>query len=51
LSGAGTDSSKGGPMMCTRVKGKTENALLQMSFKAIYMFRPASVAGLFLFLT
>ena len=51
MSGAGTDSSEGGPIMWTRMKGKTENTLLQMPFKAVYMFRPASVAVLFSFFT
>jgi hypothetical protein len=47
--GAGTDSSEGGPMMWKRVKGKTENALLQMSFKGYIHVR--SAASLFLFFT
>lgn len=40
VSGAGTDSTEKGKMMWARVKGKTENALLQMPFKAVYHFRP-----------
>jgi uncharacterized protein YbjT (DUF2867 family) len=43
ISGTGTDSSEKGRVMWARVKGKTENALLQMSFKAAYMFRPAAI--------
>ena len=38
VSGAGDDSTEHGRMMWARVKGKTENALLQMPFKAVYMF-------------
>ncbi|CCH53218.1 hypothetical protein BN8_02295 [Fibrisoma limi BUZ 3] len=40
VSGAGTDSTEQGRLMWARVKGKTENALLQLPFKAAYMFRP-----------
>ena len=40
VSGAGTDSSEQGRVMWARVKGKTENALLRLPFKAAYMFRP-----------
>jgi len=43
VSGMGTDSSERGRTMWARVKGKTENALLQMPFKAAYMFRPAYI--------
>jgi len=43
VSGAGTDSSEGGRMMWARVKGKTENALLCLPFKAAYMFRPGAI--------
>jgi uncharacterized protein YbjT (DUF2867 family) len=46
VSGAGTDSTERGRVMGARVKGKTENALLQMPFKAVYMFRPAYVRPL-----
>lgn len=46
VSGAGTDSTERGLMMWARVKGKTENALLQMPFKAVYMFRPAYIQPL-----
>ena len=46
VSGAGTDSTERGRMMWARVKGKTENALLQMPFKAVYMFRPAYIQPL-----
>ena len=40
VSGSGTDSSERGRIMWARVKGKTENALMALPFKAAYMFRP-----------
>lgn len=43
VSGAGTDSTERGRTMWARVKGKTENALLKLPFKATYMFRPAFI--------
>lgn len=43
ISGAGTDSSEKGRIMWARVKGKTENALLDMSFQKAYMFRPGFI--------
>ena len=46
VSGAGTDSTERGRMMWARVKGKTENTLLQMPFKAVYMFRPGYIQPL-----
>jgi uncharacterized protein YbjT (DUF2867 family) len=46
VSGAGTDSSERGRTMWARVKGKTENALLRLPFKAAYMFRPAFIQPL-----
>jgi hypothetical protein len=46
VSGAGTDSSGGGRSMWARVKGETENALLGLSFKAAYMFRPGLIQPL-----
>jgi uncharacterized protein YbjT (DUF2867 family) len=46
VSGAGTDSSEKGRTMWGRVKGKTENALLRLSFKAAYMFRPGVIQPL-----
>ena len=39
VSGAGTDSTEQGRVAWARVKGATENALLQL-FKHAYMFRP-----------
>ena len=46
VSGAGTDSSERGRSMWARVKGKTENALLRLPFKAAYMFRPGFIQPL-----
>ena len=39
VSGEGTDSSEKGKVMWARVKGKTENMILNMGFKDAYMFR------------
>ena len=41
VSGAGTDSTEKERMMWARVKGKTENDLAKLPFKAAYGFRPA----------
>jgi len=46
VSGSGTDSSERGRWMWARVKGKTENALLRLPFKAAYMFRPGFIQPL-----
>jgi uncharacterized protein YbjT (DUF2867 family) len=46
VSGAGTDSTEHGRSMWARVKGRTENALLRMPFKAAYMFRPGVIRPL-----
>lgn len=43
VSGLGTDSSERGGIMWARVKGKTENELLRLPFKAAYMFRPGFI--------
>lgn len=43
ISGSGADSSESGRWMWARVKGKIENKLLDMPFKAAYMFRPAFI--------
>lgn len=43
VSGAGTDTSEKGRAMWARVKGRTENALLKMPFKAAVMFRPGYI--------
>ena len=42
VSGEGTDSSESGNSMWARVKGRTENALLQLPLSA-YMFRPGII--------
>ena len=43
ISGAGSDSSEKTKSMWARVKGKTENTLLAMPFKAVFMFRPGYI--------
>ena len=43
VSGVGTDSTEQGRQMWARVKGRTENALLALPFKASYMFRPGYI--------
>jgi uncharacterized protein YbjT (DUF2867 family) len=40
VSGASTDSTEQGPVMWARVKGKAENALSRLPFRAVYHFRP-----------
>jgi uncharacterized protein YbjT (DUF2867 family) len=42
VSGTGTDSSERGRVMWARVKGRTENALLELPLQA-YMFRPGYI--------
>lgn len=43
VSGAGTDSTEKGRVTWARVKGRTENALLAMPFRAAFMFRPGYI--------
>lgn len=43
VSGVGTDSSERGRVMWARVKGRTENALLGLGFRAAYLFRPGFI--------
>lgn len=43
VTGASTDSTEQGKTMWARVKGKTENDLLKLPFKAAYMFRPGAI--------
>ncbi|MDW7690844.1 NAD-dependent epimerase/dehydratase family protein [Flammeovirgaceae bacterium SG7u.111] len=43
VSGAGTDSSEQGNSMWARVKGKTENFILNKGFKDAYVFRPGAI--------
>jgi hypothetical protein len=40
VSGSGTDSTEKGKRMWARVKGKTENDLMKLPFKKVYLFRP-----------
>ena len=40
VSGGGTDSTGKGRVMWARVKGRTENALMQLPFKQAFAFRP-----------
>jgi uncharacterized protein YbjT (DUF2867 family) len=46
VSGTGADSTERGRTMWARVKGKAENAILRMSFKGAYVFRPAFIQPL-----
>ena len=46
VTGRGTDSTEQGRLMWARIKGKTENDLLKLPFKAAYMFRPAGIQPL-----
>lgn len=43
VSGSHTDSAEKGKVMWARIKGKTENALRQMSFGQEYNFRPGAM--------
>src|SRR6202521_4752663 len=46
VTGQGTDSTEARRLMWARIKGKTENDLLKLPFKAAYMFRPAGIQPL-----
>jgi len=46
VSGEGTDSTENGRMMWARVKGKTENDLLNLGFKKAFIFRPGAIIPL-----
>ncbi|MFY0606080.1 MAG: NAD-dependent epimerase/dehydratase family protein [Cyclobacteriaceae bacterium] len=46
VSGEGTDSTEKGSTMWARVKGKTENDLLNLGFKQAFMFRPGAIIPL-----
>ena len=46
VTGAGTDSTEKGRAMWARVKGATENALLRLPFRAVYLFRPGGIEAL-----
>ncbi len=43
VSGAGTDSTEKGRSRWARVKGKTENDLMKLSFRRVYAFRPGFI--------
>ncbi len=43
VSGSHTDSSEKGRVMWARVKGRTENDLMKLPFKAEYNFRPGAI--------
>lgn len=43
ISGNGTDSSEKGRMMWARVKGKTENDLMQLPFARVFCVRPGFI--------
>jgi uncharacterized protein YbjT (DUF2867 family) len=43
ISGAGTDSGEKARLHWARVKGKTENELFRLPFKAVFAFRPAYI--------
>jgi hypothetical protein len=46
VSGVGADSAAKSKVMWERVRGKTENALLALPFKAVYIFRPGMIQPL-----
>ncbi|HET6432766.1 NAD(P)H-binding protein [Dyella sp.] len=46
VSGAGADSSEQGRVMWARVRGRTENALRQLPFKAVHAIRPGVIRPL-----
>ncbi len=43
VSGQGTDSSENGKSMWARVKGKTENDIINLGFKQAFAFRPGGI--------
>ena len=46
VSGQGTDSTEKGRAMWARVKGKTENDIINMGFKQAFAFRPGAIIPL-----
>ena len=46
VTGKGSDSTEQGQLRWARVKGKTENDLLRLPFRAAYMFRPNGIQPL-----
>jgi uncharacterized protein YbjT (DUF2867 family) len=43
VSGTGTDGTEQGRIMWARVKGKTENDLMKLPFRAVFAFRPGFI--------
>lgn len=43
VSGTGTEGTERGGIMWARVKGRTENALQRVGFRAVYLFRPGMI--------
>lgn len=43
ISGAGTDNTEKGRLMWARVRGKTENDLMKLPFKQVFVFRPGAM--------
>lgn len=43
VSGAGTDNTEKGKSMWSRIKGKTENDLLKLPFKDVFLYRPGYI--------
>lgn len=46
VSGAGSDSTEKGGVMWARVKGRAENAVFRLPFRAVYVFRPGMIQPL-----
>jgi uncharacterized protein YbjT (DUF2867 family) len=46
VSGVGADSSERGRVMWARVRGRTENTLIGLPFKAVYIVRPGVIVPL-----
>ena len=46
VSGAGADSSEQGRVMWARVRGRTENALQRLPFRAVHVIRPGVIQPL-----
>ena len=46
VSGAGADSKGTSKIMWERVRGNTENALLRLPFRSVYIFRPGMIQPL-----
>jgi hypothetical protein len=46
VSGQGTDATERSRMMWARVKGRTENELLRLPFRGVWLFRPGLIQPL-----